>query len=389
MLLKTPMVNTDPKENEIWKMAKGRFDVLPLLQARLGSVDKFTRNYIAFSVARMCMDKPEDVFRRGFINSPEVTSFWLWIIRNEKEKAFRGDMLYRLAYYASPQCLRSHTNEIIEMIKDGHIDFYQETLLANTGSIEARRLLEGDGKTVPVMARQDREIVLAKLGNEECEMKLIREFRDEKSITAKLYLAMQLGYVGSPACMVALAREIRNQTMAPGGSTCPYCVTIVDAMSIIEPGNPLLIYRDINDPAKARAWFVEIEKWLSDKYGITFEGERPAFPQCTFERPKPFDELYELKVRIVSPPKGDKAKVQEPEKAAEPTNGTEGDNPAPESKDSGAGTSTPATLPEKQPTKHSDPQPVVKAPEFPWYAAGLIGLAIGAAATFAITRAKR
>lgn len=104
-----------------------------------------------------------------------------------------------------PSFLRARTERLVEgfeLREDGHL----LRAIGRTDTVEARRLVDAllaKGSDVP-------EDIQARCGNKAIEKKILRQFREETDPRKKGELALKLGYIGTPACVVALAREARN-----------------------------------------------------------------------------------------------------------------------------------------------------------------------------------
>jgi len=221
---------------------------------------------------------------------------------DDSEAGVRNGACYVLSSEDVPDVyLRDFTPEILESIRK-----YPETqkaarLLGKLGCASAKELLltpemvEIMGRQEPVpegasertkwriqMRNRDRrsqaESPLAKLGDRELELKLIREFRnggrDEKSM-----LSEYLGYVGSPGCVVELARAFLETPRTSTSEWKPLWMRIAEALHEALPQEPTFWFTYSHHGGKAS--YDKINAWIKEYLGMEqtdIEKTRSAIP---------------------------------------------------------------------------------------------------------------
>jgi hypothetical protein len=227
--------------------------------------------------------------RQGGISARHVIRYLVRHL-NDSDSVVRNKACYELCGEdVADLYLRDFTPEVLDSVRK-----YPETqraarLLGKLGCAGARELLltpvmveimarrnplpEGASKYEKWktelrnrMKRYEAESPLAKVGDRELEWKLIREFREGPE-EVKWVLTEHLGYIGSPGCVVELARAfLEAPYRARVSAEKPRWQRIADALHEALPQEPTFWFTysfsgDISD-------YNKIKTWIKDYLGL-------------------------------------------------------------------------------------------------------------------------
>jgi len=209
---------------------------------------------------------------------------------NDSDSGVRNKACYNLCGENVPDLyLRDFTPEILESIRAYPDTHNAARLLGKLGCAAARELLltpemveimarrepvpEGASRYVKWSTalrnrkrRRDAQSPLAKLGDRDLEWKLIREFREGPE-EDKWMLTEHLGYIGSPGCVVELARAFLEAPYRAGVSVeKPRWQRIAEALHEALPQEPTFwfTYSHSGD----RAEYNKIKVWIKEYLGM-------------------------------------------------------------------------------------------------------------------------
>jgi hypothetical protein len=197
------------------------------------------------------------------------------------DASVRQIALLHLSQHCAPAQYRSKA-ELLIQARDLNSDDQLLRLIGLTDSTEGRRLivqLSTAGISIPNEVR-------ARNGDKAIEQTLIRRFRDETNSATKARLALDLGYVASPACIYALASELRSR-MIVDEQHYAYSVRyrILEALGNACPNEGLFneeLYRVVDGPSyglpvDGEAYIDRVEAWCVTTFNMQWSQQRPSF----------------------------------------------------------------------------------------------------------------
>jgi hypothetical protein len=219
------------------------------------------------------------------------------IFVTDKDPQCRSVAVQLLVRHAPDSMVRIHAKELLDAVQRGAgtvSDDYVMMLLGKTGCDAAKKLLlsgtDSDGaKGEPALSV--RNLALAKLGDTGRELEFIKAFeqacnngRQSKrdDVYAAVRLAGQLGYIGKPGFVMALARQFRNPLhYRVEGSDFRHVMTvrygIVEALGLVWPDEPTFAFPYADRSAGRQEAYVKVEEWLEAYTGVKWQLPRPAF----------------------------------------------------------------------------------------------------------------
>jgi hypothetical protein len=188
-----------------------------------------------------------------------------------KDKDTRSVALRLLQERFPDRYLKPHAARLLEIAPGDAL------LLGKTGAPEAKAVLKAGGPS----SAEDVKLALAKLGDATLSAEFVKAFDEAKDAREKGKIAHQLGYIADKACVMALAREIRNPAVYVGpGTNVSFRKDIVEALSIAYPDEQVFWRPEV----PTDAWYASIEEWLTRKLGVTWTEPRPP---VFFDGPMP------------------------------------------------------------------------------------------------------
>jgi len=188
---------------------------------------------------------------------------------------------------ARPTFLRARTQRLVSAYET-HQDVCLLRAIGRTDTVEARRLVDAlvaRGRDVP-------EEVQARCGNKAMEKRILEQFLEETDPRKKGELALKVGYIGTAACVLALAREMRNPMVVEQEGQEIYSVRymVLKGLGLALPdeslfGNELQLvvsrtvcHLDVAAREKSAGDYIErAERWSEQWFGIEWGRPRPPF----------------------------------------------------------------------------------------------------------------
>jgi hypothetical protein len=216
-----------------------------------------------------------DPNRRTWIFSQEAADFLVFCTINDEDRDVRNHAARILIEKFPDKYLRKHAAALTSALHQDRTD-WDIRLLAKTGSAEAATLLESD----PRFRKSNNDLTddaLAKLGNTDLSIKAIAAFQAEKDPAAKGRLCDRLAFIGDAACVLALAKSIRDgREFDVGNIRTQVRVRVAQALGQIYPENEVF-WTPSTGRAPQQNWYESIEAWLTKYLGVSWEQQRPPF----------------------------------------------------------------------------------------------------------------
>ncbi len=139
------------------------------------------------------------------------------------------------------------------------------------------------------------EEISADLGEPGVEGRLIKRFLSETNAQAKCDLALTLGRIGSTNAVLALVKELRTPLMVEKNTgRLSVRAKIIEALGLAFPESRLFNEElqevrhnssgNEQSVKERQAPYIEkVERWCQERFGITWQRERPDEPLFTFE----------------------------------------------------------------------------------------------------------
>jgi len=232
---------------ERWEQTRGGIatrHIVRYLMRHLNDSDSTVRNKACYN---LCGENVPNVYVRDF--TPEI----LGSVRKYPETQRAARLLGKLGCAAARELLL--TPEMVEIMarREPVPQGASRYVKWSTGLRNRKR-------------RRDAQSPLAKLGDRDLEWKLIREFREGPE-EDKWMLTEHLGYIGSPGCVVELARAFLEAPYRAGVSVeKPRWQRIAEALHEALPQEPTFwfTYSHSGD----RAEYNKIKVWIKEYLGM-------------------------------------------------------------------------------------------------------------------------
>lgn len=256
------------------KALMGRPDILPMILKEMRSLEPRVRQNLLANALEVGAD-PE--YRQArWLFSRELVSFLLQVMKDDDNADVRNSAAKALTHSFPDSYFRAHTDEIIDLAQR-HVSDWDVYILGKTGAIEARDLLKADKRYSEENPRSY-ELALAKLGDIGLVSKFVAKYRNEKNPTEKALCAWELGYIGTPESVLALAQDMRTHVVVklPSRGERSLRVDIVKSLGMVYPEDQLFWISPVAPPSDD-TWYKNIEDALEKRFSITWKETRPEF----------------------------------------------------------------------------------------------------------------
>ncbi|MFO7914574.1 MAG: hypothetical protein R6U43_02650 [Candidatus Krumholzibacteriales bacterium] len=148
-------------------------------------------------------------------------------------------------------------------------------IIAKGKVLKARKILEREENQSRMSGWEEYKIALAALGDEELEAPYIDRFMKTDDPETKAGLAAKLGLIGTRNALAALAEEVRTGLVIEMTNVMRKSVRldIIAAMSYNYPDREFLYDNAITSDEG----YQRVEEFCREKFGVTWEKERPDF----------------------------------------------------------------------------------------------------------------
>ena len=252
-----------------WRALRGREDVLAELPKLTESLDAMDQRDVLLAVLNIGTTEDD----RRWVMSSAVTAYWVEAAvtaQDDEVRAYAADLLVK---YVPDSFIAVHAATLVNATEQGKL--YNSLLLGKTCAEEARQLLLANRKLWNVNEAKAKA-ACAKLGDAGMARDLVDDYQNEHDGRKKASLAQMLGYIGDPACVLALARDMRTPIVYKvGGVRRSLRTDIVAALGCAYPRESVFRDHGLQGTAEIDAWFAAVEKWLQKHLEITWQTERP------------------------------------------------------------------------------------------------------------------
>jgi len=140
---------------------------------------------------------------------------------------------------------------------------------------KARKILEREENQNRMSGWEEYKIALAALGDEELEAPYIDKFMSTDDPETKARLAAKLGQIGTRTALTALAKEVRTGLVIEMTNVMRKSVRldIIAALAYNYPDKVFLY----NNAITSDEGYERVEEFCRDRFGVTWEKERPDF----------------------------------------------------------------------------------------------------------------
>ena len=252
-----------------WKELMGREDVPPELLKLTGLLSTDQKQGVLRTVLMVGMQ--EDQKRWAF--SSAVAAYLVEVAMADDDKEVRNFAIRLLVENVPSSYITVHAAALIKAADEGKM--LSSLLLGKTGAVEAKRLLQPEGKLGKV-GGDLAKAALARLGDADASKSFVDAYQKETDPVKKASLAKTLGYIGDAACVLALARDMRTPVVYnTGGAVKSLRVDIVAALSDVYHRETVFWQTRGQGTVEIEAWYDGVEKWLEGNLGVAWSTPRP------------------------------------------------------------------------------------------------------------------
>ena len=273
----------------------GRQDVLVEAWRTYGEQPVEVRRLLILYIPILGKDR-EAVGGWRWVTSEVAVSKLVEVVATDGDSICRRTAARLLVKEVPDMSVRIHAREIVTSVRQLASPDVQEVdesivmLLGKTGASEARDVLTkvaDNAKSTAGLSAID--LALAKLGDTKRERAFIDAFeksckpakQSREAVREAVRHARNLGYIGQPGSVMALARQFRNPLYYRAVGSDYFRVmslrfAIVNALGCVCPDSSLFSFPYAGTQGDERA-YIKVEEWLEGYLGVKWSVPRPTF----------------------------------------------------------------------------------------------------------------